>query len=101
MSSKPVGRESRRSTRVRMTVEIEARGLDEPLVCQGETIVVNRHGALISTAVVLRVGMKVEVHVLLTDKRGLGDVVYIDPDQPRLCGVGLTKPEKGAHCCHP
>ena len=76
-----------------MKIEIEALGLDEPLVCQGETIVINRHGALISTTAALRVGLRVEVHVLLTGKRGLGGVVYVDPDQPRVCGVGLTNPE--------
>jgi hypothetical protein len=69
MPSKPVVRESRRSTRVSMQVMIEARGLTEPLACNGETQVVNLHGALISTAVALRVGMEVEIHVILTDER--------------------------------
>ena len=58
----PEGRvsgESRRSTRVRLKVEIEARGLNEPLTCEAETFVVNLHGALILTAVALRVGMKI------------------------------------------
>jgi hypothetical protein len=50
MSSEP-NVESRRSTRVRLKVVIEARSLAEPLMCEGATIVVNRHGALISTAV--------------------------------------------------
>ena len=85
--------ESRRSTRVRLEVVIEARGLAEPLTCEGATIVVNRHGALISTAVPLRVGMKIEIHVIVTDKRSPADVVYVDPDQPRVCGIGLAKPE--------
>jgi hypothetical protein len=76
-----------------MRVEIKTLGLDEPVVCQGETIIVNRHGALISTTVALRVGLKVEVHVLPTGKRGLADVVYVDPDRPRVCGVGLASPE--------
>ena len=86
-------RESRRSTRVRMIVRIEAQGVNEPLTCEGETIVVNRHGALISTSIGLRVGMKIEVHVILTDKRALAKVVYVDPDRPRHCGIGLEKPE--------
>jgi hypothetical protein len=34
MTSKPVVRESRRSTRVRLKVAIEAHGLSEPLTCQ-------------------------------------------------------------------
>jgi len=37
------------------------------------------------------VGLKIEIHVILTDKRALGQVVYLDPDRPRLCGIGLDK----------
>jgi len=88
-----VDRESRRSTRVRLRVVIEAQGITEPLTCEGETIVVNRHGALISTTVMLRVGMKIMIRVIQTDKRALADVVYVDPDQPRICGIGLVQPE--------
>ena len=76
-----------------MKVRIAAQVLSEPLTCDGETIVVNRHGALISTAVPLRVGMRIEIHVILTEKRALAQVVYIDPDGPRLCGIVLDKPE--------
>ncbi len=90
---KPVAHESRRSTRVRLKVVIEVQGVGETLTSTGETIVVNRHGALISTAVALRVGMRIEIRVILTDKRALADVVYIDPQQPRICGVGLVKSE--------
>jgi hypothetical protein len=93
MSSKPVVRESRRSTRVRLKVMVEAKGVTEPLACDGETHVVNLHGALISTAVVLRVGMEVEIHVILTDKRAAATVVYVDPDQPRHCGIALQEPQ--------
>jgi hypothetical protein len=93
MSPEPGARESRRSTRVRLKVEIEARGLSEPLTCEGETLVVNLHGALILTAVALRVGMKISVHVRLTDKRAAAEVVYVDPDQPRHCGINLERPE--------
>ena len=45
-----------------------AQSLTEPLTCDGETIVVNRHGALISSSVHLRVGMMIEIHVIMTDK---------------------------------
>jgi len=86
-------RESRRSTRVGLKVRIEVKGLAEPLTCEGETIVVNRHGALISTTVHLRVGMRIEIYVILTDKRGLGQVVYVDPEWPRHCGIELEKPQ--------
>jgi hypothetical protein len=93
MSSTPVAGEQRRSTRVRLKVVIEAQGVTEPLTCEGETIVVNRHGALLSTSVALRVGMRIEIRVILTDKRALAGVVYVDPDQPRLCGIGLEEPQ--------
>ena len=75
-----------------MQVRITAHAATEPLRCEGETLVVNLHGALISTSISLRVGMRIEVHVILTDKRGLAQVVYVDPDRPRLCGIGLDKP---------
>ncbi len=96
VEASPQGRvplEQRRSTRVRLKVEIEAHGVSEPLTCEGETFVVNLHGALILTAVVLRVGMKILIHVPLTDKRATAEVVYVDPDQPRHCGIKLERPE--------
>lgn len=85
--------ESRRSTRVRLKVVIEAQGMSEPLTCEGETFVVNLHGALILTAVALRVGMKISIHVPLTQKRAAAEVVYVDPGQPRHCGIKLESPE--------
>ena len=93
MGEEPGVREQRRSTRVRMKVEIKAHGVNEPLSCDGETLIVNLHGALMSTAIPLRVGMRIEIHVILTDKRATAQVVYLDPDRPRLCGIGLEKPE--------
>ena len=92
-TSDPADRESRRSTRVRVKVRIEALGVSEPLTCEGETLVVNLHGALIMTSAALRVGMKIGIHVLLTGKRAIADVVYVDPEQPRHCGINLEKPE--------
>jgi hypothetical protein len=91
--SELVARESRKSTRVRLKILIEVQGVSEPLTCKGETIVVNLHGALISTAVSLRVGMKVSVRVEITDNAAAAEVVYVDPDQPRHCGIKLAKPE--------
>lgn len=93
MSAQHVPRENRRSTRVRMKVRIEAQAVAEPLTCEGETITVNLHGALISTTVALRVGMRIEIHVILTDKRAAAKVVYVDPDRPRCCGIGLEQPQ--------
>jgi hypothetical protein len=36
--------------------------------------------------------MRIEIYVILTDKRATGTVVYVDPDQPRHCGIGLDEP---------
>ena len=85
--TKAMVHESRKSTRVALKVGIEAQGISEPLTCEGETITVNLHGALISTAVGLRGGMRIRIHVYLTNKRADARVVYVDPDWPRHCGV--------------
>ena len=90
MSSTQVSRESRRSTRVFLKVVIDAMGVTEPLLCDGETLVVNRHGALISTGIPLREGMKIQIHVLMTNTRAAADVVHVHPDRPRVCGIGLV-----------
>ena len=85
--------ESRRSTRVPLKVVIASRGLSESLVSDGETIVVNRHGALISSTVPLRIGLKIEIHVIITDKRANAEVVYVDAAQHFVCGIALETPE--------
>jgi hypothetical protein len=72
---------------------IEAQGINQPLTCEGETHVVNLHGALILTTAPLRVGMRIEIRVILTNKRASATVVYVDPEEPRYCGVGLDEPQ--------
>ena len=91
MPSKP-DVESRRSTRVPLKFVIRE-WITESLICNGETIIVNLHGALISTAVALSKGMRIEIQVFLTDKRAQAEVVYVDPQQPLHCGIALAKPE--------
>jgi hypothetical protein len=76
-----------------LKVLIEVQGVTEPLTCEGETIVVNLNGPLVMTAVALRVGMKVSIHVHITGKLTAAEVVYVDPDQPRHCGIKLAKPD--------
>lgn len=83
--------ETRRSTRVAIKIRVEASGISEPLTCEGETVVVNRHGALISTTLALQLGMKMEIHVILTDKRARAQVVYVNPDSPEYCGIELEE----------
>jgi len=90
MPSQPAP-DRRRSTRVRLKVAIEAQGVAEPLKCEGETEIVNLHGAFISTAIALRVGMTVDIRVVLTGKTARATVVYVDREQPRLCGVAFDQ----------
>ncbi len=93
--AKPSGEgrgESRRSTRVPLKVSIKAQGITEPLICEGETITVNLHGALISTSAALSAGMKIEIDVYLTGKHANAEVVYIDPENPLHCGIALAIP---------
>ena len=87
-----VSGESRRSTRVPLRVVIEAQGIAEPLVCAGETIIVNMHGALISSSVALSVGMKIEIHVYLTVNVQLPRWSTLIREALR-CGIELTTPQ--------
>jgi hypothetical protein len=91
MNSSAVFHESRRSTRVSVKVSIEVEA-DVHLTCDGETIVVNLHGALISTNRALHLGMRISLHVYLTDKYAKARVVYIDPARPLNCGIELDQP---------
>lgn len=84
--------ETRRSTRVPIKIRVEASGISEPLSCTGETVVVNRHGALISTEIALHLGTRIEIHVIPTDKLARAEVVYVNPDSPLYCGIELEKP---------
>jgi hypothetical protein len=85
--------ESRRSTRVALKVVIAARGISEQLTSDGETIVVNRHGALVFCTAPLPAGLEIEIYVIITDKRTAAKVVYVDPERPQVCGIALEKPE--------
>jgi hypothetical protein len=83
-------RDSRRSTRVPLKVVITIEGGAE--TCEGLTIVVNLHGALIATAVGLSPGTRISIHVFLTDKRAAAQVVYIDAKNALHCGIELDTP---------
>jgi hypothetical protein len=85
--------ESRRSTRVALKIVISVQGLSEPLTCDGETIVVNRHGALISSSVPLRTELEITIQVVVTGMRAAVKVVHVDPEQLQVCGIALEKPE--------
>jgi hypothetical protein len=82
--------ELRRSTRVPLKVVLTVEGGNRR--CDGETITVNLHGALIATAVELSAGMRISILVYLTDKRAAARVVFVDPANPMLCGIELDEP---------
>jgi hypothetical protein len=86
-------KENRRSTRVPLKIDIKVEGGAENLMCEGETIVVNLHGALISTTIELTVGMSISIHVFLTDKRAPARVVYVNRENPLRCGIELAQPQ--------
>jgi hypothetical protein len=65
----------------------------ESPTCEGETIVVNLHGALILTATELGIGMRIWIHVYLTDKRATALVVYVDSEKVLHCGIELDEPQ--------
>jgi hypothetical protein len=68
-------RESQRSTRVPLKVAIAVESGPERVSCEGETVVVNFHGALLSTTIGLGVGMRISIHAYLTNKRAKARVV--------------------------
>ncbi|HVH86114.1 MAG TPA: PilZ domain-containing protein [Terriglobales bacterium] len=81
----------RRSTRVpiRVRIEVQATGLS----CDGETIVVNMHGALVKTSDPLELGARISVHVQLTGKSADARVVFASRERPLEFGVGLDRPQ--------
>jgi hypothetical protein len=93
MPSTETFHESRRSTRVPLKVVITVEDGVVRRTCDGETIVVSLHGALIATAIGLSSGMRISIHVYLTDKRAAARVVYVDPKNPLHCGIELDEPQ--------
>ena len=83
----------RRSTRVPLELVISVQTLNPTLTCDGETIVVNRHGALIISGVPLHLETGIEIYVAATGKRAKAAVVYVDPDRPRVCAISLDEPQ--------
>jgi hypothetical protein len=66
---------------------------EDRLTCDGETIRVNLHGALVASAVGLSVGMQIVIEVYLTGKTANARVVYVDQANPLLCGIELERPQ--------
>jgi hypothetical protein len=73
-------------------VTITVQGSVETRTCEGETIVVNLQGALIATGIALSSGMRISIHVYVTDKHAAARVVYVDLENPLHCGIELDEP---------
>ena len=56
---------------------IAAQVISGQLTCDAETIVVNRHGALIFCTALLRAGLEIEIYVIITDKRAKAKVATL------------------------
>lgn len=84
-------RELRRSTRVPIRVRIEVRATG--LSCEGETIVVNLHGALVKTTAPLELGARITLHVQLTGKSADARVVFASRERPLEFGIALDAPQ--------
>lgn len=88
----PGKRRTRRSARVPLKVSVRLAGAEPPIQCEGETVVVSRHGALIKTPVALPVGAAVIVSVYLTGKSASARVVEVVGEGQWEAGIELDAP---------
>lgn len=72
-----------------MRIEVHATGL----ACEGETIVVNLHGALVKVSAGLQLGAGITIHVQLTGKSAAARVVFASRLRPSEFGIALDRPE--------
>ena len=81
----------RRSTRVpiQVRIEVQATGVS----CEGETIVVNLHGALVKTSGQLELGAGITIHVQLTGKSAGARVVFASRERHLEFGIALDQPQ--------
>jgi PilZ domain-containing protein len=91
-SRKGTFQESRRSTRVPLKVLIRVEDNADSVSCEGETVVVNLHGALLNTAQPLKLNSHIVIQVHLTGKQARAEVVYVDAANPLNCGIALIEP---------
>lgn len=90
--TKPPQSDSRRSARVPLKVLISVED-NAHRNCEGETEVVNLHGALINTNDELPYGAEISIHVYLTNKDAKAKIVFINALNRLQCGIELEKPE--------
>jgi len=63
------------------------------LSCEGETIVVNLHGALVKTSSDLKLRSRITVLVPLTGKCADARVIFASRERPLEFGIGLDQPQ--------
>lgn len=83
----PARTEPRRSTRVPIRIRLEVHSTG--VTCDGETLVVNMHGALVRTSRPLELGSRVTIHVELTGKSAEARVVLASREPPSEFGIAL------------
>lgn len=86
-------KECRRSSRVPLTITIDIDTGGEPRSCPGETIVVNLHGALISSSCALSADEEVTIHVYLTGKAAKARIVNVAGAEQNHYGIELLEPK--------
>ena len=84
-------RDQRRSTRVPIRVHLHVRATG--LSCEGETIVVNLHGALVKATSPLQLNAAINIEVPLTGKTASARVVHASRQNPLEYGIGLDQPQ--------
>ena len=91
------GSETRRSSRISLAIRIVIAGIhpDTGALFQvfGETLVVNKHGALIRTVPGLKAGMQLCVTVVSNGKSAAARVVWDSPQSEGRYGIELEVPE--------
>jgi hypothetical protein len=84
-------KDPRRSTRVPIRFRIDVEAIE--LSCEGETIIVNRHGALVKTSRQLELGTRITVYVQRTSKSAPAWVVFASQVRPLEFGISLEQPQ--------
>ena len=84
-------RDFRRSTRVPIQIRIDVQATGASY--EGETVVVNLHGALVKTSAQLELGAVIAIHVALTGKAADARVVFASRESPLEFGIALDKPQ--------
>jgi hypothetical protein len=84
-------RDQRRSTRVPIRVHLHVRATG--ISCEGETVVVNLHGALVRAEKPLELNAAINIEVSLTGKSAAARVVHASGDHPLEYGIALDQPQ--------